>query len=290
MVRTPYHCEKSGVRKGTWTPEEDTKLIHHLSKFGYPSNWRLLPKAAGLARCGKSCRFRWMNHLRPDVKRGNFTLEEDDTILRLHNQFGNRWSMIASHLHGRSDNEIKNRWNSHLKKRFQHTSVTKSNNHNNTLIESKEEEIVNNSSNSNNATTEDYPTNNLHNISPAASSQIHTYDDVFPLSDFFNTSEVDLAAPSDESDYANFMDNMEERYIMPNNGSDYVYWTHQPGCLSPVYENSPVESGDIKDAVPSSSSSAVLFKAVSSVSLPVKEVQNVKGSAVPSMEIITGSA
>ncbi|XP_057752155.1 transcription factor MYB13-like isoform X2 [Arachis stenosperma] len=197
MVRTPHRCEKSGVRKGTWTPEEDTKLIAHLTTFGHPTNWRQLPTAAGLARCGKSCRLRWMNYLRPDVKRGNYTQEEDDTIIKLHNQFGNRWSMIASHLHGRSDNEIKNRWHSQLKKRFQHTSASNSNNHN-ALVESTEEEIVNNNNNNNNnnATINEYPYSNLLNTSPA-SSQSDTYDDFSPLSDFFYTPAVDLAAPFD---------------------------------------------------------------------------------------------
>ncbi|KAL1325096.1 hypothetical protein HN51_035199 [Arachis hypogaea] len=240
MVRTPHRCEKSGVRKGTWTPEEDTKLIAHLTRFGHPTNWRQLPRAAGLARCGKSCRLRWMNYLRPDVKRGNYTQEEDDTIVKLHNQFGNRWSMIASHLHGRSDNEIKNRWHSQLKKRFQHTSASNSNNHN-ALIESTEEDIVNNNHN-NNATTNEYPYSNLHNTTSPASSQSDTYDNFSPLSDFFYTPAVDLAAPfgnnsvlaiDNDDHYANFLDNMVHSNIVPI-GADYV-WTQQD-YSSPIYE------------------------------------------------------
>ncbi|CAN4103400.1 unnamed protein product [Withania somnifera] len=115
MVRTPG-CDENGRKKGTWTPEEDRKLAAYINKYG-SWNWRQLPKYAGLARCGKSCRLRWMNYLRPNVKRGNFTKEEDEIILKLHAQLGNKWSTIAVHLPGRSDNEIKNHWHTALKKR-----------------------------------------------------------------------------------------------------------------------------------------------------------------------------
>ncbi|KAK7842847.1 transcription factor myb63 [Quercus suber] len=77
---------------------------------------RLDPMAYGLLRCGKSCRLRWINYLWPDVKRGNFTKEEEESIVKLHEAWGNKWSKIASHLPGRMDNEIKNVWNTHLKK------------------------------------------------------------------------------------------------------------------------------------------------------------------------------
>ncbi|URD86668.1 Myb-like DNA-binding domain [Musa troglodytarum] len=72
----------------------------------------------GLARCGKSCRLRWTNYLRPDIKRGRFSFEEEETIIQLHSILGNKWSAIAARLPGRTDNEIKNYWNSHIKKRL----------------------------------------------------------------------------------------------------------------------------------------------------------------------------
>nr|KYP39114.1 Myb-related protein Zm1 [Cajanus cajan] len=109
-------CDKSQVKRGPWSPSEDLKLIAFIQKYGH-ENWRALPKQAGLLRCGKSCRLRWINYLRPDVKRGSFTLEEEETIIRLHKALGNKWSKIASRLPGRTDNEIKNVWNTHLKKR-----------------------------------------------------------------------------------------------------------------------------------------------------------------------------
>ncbi|XP_022749417.1 transcription factor MYB63-like [Durio zibethinus] len=110
-------CDKDKVKRGPWSPAEDLRLITFIQKHGH-SNWRALPKQAGLLRCGKSCRLRWINYLRPDVKRGNFTKEEEETIIRLHETLGNKWSKIASHLEGRTDNEIKNVWNTHLKKRL----------------------------------------------------------------------------------------------------------------------------------------------------------------------------
>ncbi|OIW08403.1 hypothetical protein TanjilG_03079 [Lupinus angustifolius] len=125
MVRTPS-CDKSGMRKGTWTTEEDKKLIAYVTRYGC-WNWRQLPKFAGLQRCGKSCRLRWLNYLRPNIKRGNFTKEEEEIIIRLHNKLGNRWSIIATHLLGRTDNEIKNYWHTSLKKISQQTKVTNEN-------------------------------------------------------------------------------------------------------------------------------------------------------------------
>ncbi|KZV51269.1 myb-related protein Zm1-like [Dorcoceras hygrometricum] len=115
-------CDKSKVKKGPWSPAEDSRLINFVQKNGH-SNWRALPKQAGLLRCGKSCRLRWINYLSPDVKRGNFTSEEEQTIINLHNSIGNKWSKIASYLPGRTDNEIKNVWNTHLKKRLTRKSV-----------------------------------------------------------------------------------------------------------------------------------------------------------------------
>uniref|UniRef100_A0A0A9HFK4 Uncharacterized protein n=1 Tax=Arundo donax TaxID=35708 RepID=A0A0A9HFK4_ARUDO len=109
-------CAKVGLNRGSWTPQEDMRLIAYIQKHGH-ANWRALPKQAGLLRCGKSCRLRWINYLRPDLKRGNFTAEEEETIIKLHGLLGNKWSKIAACLPGRTDNEIKNVWNTHLKKK-----------------------------------------------------------------------------------------------------------------------------------------------------------------------------
>ncbi|GMI66624.1 hypothetical protein HRI_000331700 [Hibiscus trionum] len=116
MGRAPC-CEKVGLKKGRWTAEEDGILTKYIQAQGEGS-WRSLPKNAGLLRCGKSCRLRWINYLRSDLKRGNFTVQEEETIIQLHESLGNRWSLIASHLKGRTDNEIKNYWNSQLSRKM----------------------------------------------------------------------------------------------------------------------------------------------------------------------------
>ncbi|KAM6585074.1 hypothetical protein CsatB_012076 [Cannabis sativa] len=111
-------CEKTHLKKGVWSPEEDQKLRSYIKKYGI-WNWTEMSKAAGLNRSGKSCRLRWVNYLRPDIKHGNFSQEEKEIIVTLHETLGNRWSAIAAKLPGRTDNEVKNYWHTHLKKRFQ---------------------------------------------------------------------------------------------------------------------------------------------------------------------------
>ncbi|KAF4404054.1 hypothetical protein G4B88_014510, partial [Cannabis sativa] len=116
MGRQPC-CDKLGVKKGPWTAEEDKKLINFILTNGHCC-WRAVPKLAGLRRCGKSCRLRWTNYLRPDLKRGLLTEAEEQLVIDLHARLGNRWSKIASRLPGRTDNEIKNHWNTHIKKKL----------------------------------------------------------------------------------------------------------------------------------------------------------------------------
>ncbi|KAL5543554.1 hypothetical protein UlMin_007338 [Ulmus minor] len=111
------------LRKGLWSPEEDEKLMRYMLSNGQGC-WSDIARNAGLQRCGKSCRLRWINYLRPDLKRGAFSPQEEDLIVHLHSILGNRWSQIAARLPGRTDNEIKNFWNSTLKKRLKINSTT----------------------------------------------------------------------------------------------------------------------------------------------------------------------
>ncbi|EEF40375.1 r2r3-myb transcription factor, putative [Ricinus communis] len=104
MARIPC-CEKMGLKKGPWTPEEDQILVSYIQRYGH-SNWRALPKQAGILRCGKSCRLRWINYLRPDIKRGNFSSEEEETIIKLHQLLGNSTSSSNDHCTRTSKREI----------------------------------------------------------------------------------------------------------------------------------------------------------------------------------------
>ncbi|RWW22840.1 hypothetical protein BHE74_00005248 [Ensete ventricosum] len=137
---------KQKLRKGFWSPEEDEKLYNHINRSGVGC-WSSVPKLAGnfrlpfassrlascsvvfffllvgLQRCGKSCRLRWINYLRPDLKRGSFSQEEEGLIIALHQVLGNRWSQIASRLPGRTDNEIKNLWHSRIKKKLRQMGI-----------------------------------------------------------------------------------------------------------------------------------------------------------------------
>ncbi|KAG9136753.1 hypothetical protein Leryth_004518 [Lithospermum erythrorhizon] len=107
--------DEMDLRRGPWTVEEDFALMNYVAHHG-EGRWNSLARSSGLKRTGKSCRLRWLNYLRPDVRRGNITLEEQLLILELHSQWGNRWSKIAQHLPGRTDNEIKNYWRTRVQK------------------------------------------------------------------------------------------------------------------------------------------------------------------------------
>ncbi|KAH6755378.1 myb domain protein 36 [Perilla frutescens var. hirtella] len=117
MGRAPC-CDKANVKKGPWSPEEDAKLKDYIDKNGTGGNWIALPQKVGLKRCGKSCRLRWLNYLRPNIKHGEFSDDEDRIICSLFATIGSRWSIIAAQLPGRTDNDIKNYWNTKLKKKL----------------------------------------------------------------------------------------------------------------------------------------------------------------------------
>ncbi|KAH0914655.1 hypothetical protein HID58_029101, partial [Brassica napus] len=130
--RESSKVKKEELNRGAWTDQED-KILKDYIMFHGEGKWSTLPNQAGLKRCGKSCRLRWKNYLRPGIKRGNISSDEEELIIRLHNLLGNRWSLIAGRLPGRTDNEIKNHWNSNLRKRLpkSQTNQQKSRKHSN---------------------------------------------------------------------------------------------------------------------------------------------------------------
>ncbi|KAJ4961925.1 hypothetical protein NE237_021835 [Protea cynaroides] len=111
------------VRKGAWTEEEDFLLRRCIEKYG-EGKWSHVPLRAGLRRCRKSCRLRWLNYLSPTIKRGDFTQDEVDLLLKLHKLLGNRWSLIAGRLPGRTANDIKNFWNTRFNRKNSGATAT----------------------------------------------------------------------------------------------------------------------------------------------------------------------
>ncbi|KAL0921940.1 hypothetical protein M5K25_005891 [Dendrobium thyrsiflorum] len=114
----PSSAGETVLKKGPWTSSEDAILVEYMREHG-ERNWNAVQKSTGLRRSGKSCRLRWINHLRPNLKKGTFTPEEEKTIAHLHYYLGNKWAQMTAFLPGRTDNEIKNYWNSRIRKRQQ---------------------------------------------------------------------------------------------------------------------------------------------------------------------------
>jgi len=108
--------------KGPWTEEEDRKVIELVKVHG-PKKWELIASQLP-GRIGKQCRERWKNHLDPSIKKGNWELNEDELILKLHSSLGNKWATIAKYLPGRTDNAVKNRFNSTLSRRLRQQKET----------------------------------------------------------------------------------------------------------------------------------------------------------------------
>ncbi|KAH1203929.1 Transcription factor RAX3 [Glycine max] len=181
MGRAPC-CDKANVKRGPWSPEEDATLKNYVETHGTGGNWIALPKKAGLRRCGKSCRLRWLNYLRPDIKHGGFTEEEDNIICTLYAQMGSRhvfpnitkvisheicvlcscrWSAIASKLPGRTDNDVKNYWNTKLKKKIMARKVTlKTLTHNDTLPSTSTPSSLTNNQNVKTSQNSPFPSQN----------------------------------------------------------------------------------------------------------------------------------
>ncbi|KAJ9183865.1 hypothetical protein P3X46_007667 [Hevea brasiliensis] len=193
MGRAPC-CDKANVKKGPWSPEEDATLKNYLQKHGTGGNWISLPRKAGLKRCGKSCRLRWLNYLRPDIKHGGFTEEEDNIICALYSSIGSRWSVIASRLPGRTDNDLKNYWNTKLKKKMLGGKITDAKRSSN--INSSSDITINNSSDPSEQFSVSIPEtetyNNPGNYSPCFSANCDTLPPLMKMEMSFQQYYRDL--------------------------------------------------------------------------------------------------
>ncbi|KMT04880.1 hypothetical protein BVRB_7g170470 [Beta vulgaris subsp. vulgaris] len=166
-------CNKQKVKRGLWSPEEDEKLISYITTYGHGC-WSSVPRLAGLQRCGKSCRLRWINYLRPDLKRGSFSPQEATLIIDLHRILGNRWSQIAKYLPGRTDNEVKNFWNSSIKKKLlSHVAVAVSTTTPNIISNDFHLNYLPNTTSSNNFLSHDHDFGGLTTFSPSLNNSIN---------------------------------------------------------------------------------------------------------------------
>ncbi|GAA0138704.1 DNA-binding transcription factor [Lithospermum erythrorhizon] len=179
------------VRKGPWTMEEDLILINYIANHG-EGVWNSLAKSAGLKRTGKSCRLRWLNYLRPDVRRGNITPEEQLLIMELHAKWGNRWSKIAKHLPGRTDNEIKNYWRTRIQKHIKQAENFSGQSSEQSNIIDHHQQGCSSSQINNNYNNDAADNNAMDNYSPPSySGNMETFQPPFPTESNDNIWSID---------------------------------------------------------------------------------------------------
>ncbi|CAN4108305.1 unnamed protein product [Withania somnifera] len=263
-------CYKQKLRKGLWSPEEDGKLIKHITKFGHGC-WSSVPKLAGLQRCGKSCRLRWINYLRPDLKRGTFSQDEENLIIELHAVLGNKWSQIAARLPGRTDNEIKNLWNSSIKKKLRQRGIDP-NTHKPLSEVEGEEKASANSNNKNNDKVSESSNNETFNFvegghengfsteKAAASSMInnmerypiiHEANNIAPPTHEFFTTHCKSPDLSSYLSFHNYTPNTNILFNTKNSCADNMVSDHQFNCSTlPIATFSSMSSNSILSTSP----------------------------------------
>ncbi|CAF1974195.1 hypothetical protein Bca4012_077041 [Brassica carinata] len=236
--------ESTEQRKGPWTLEEDTLLTNYIAHNG-EGRWNLLAKSSGLKRKGKSCRLRWLNYLKPDIKRGNLTPQEQLLILELHCKWGNRWSKIAQYLPGRTDNEIKNYWRTRVQKQARQLNIDSSSHQFLEVVRSFwVPRLIHKIKDNTNTNTRAPPTDSLgpvlqdnnfsHNLglnnidcSTSMSQDLAKISQLMDLSDLETTSSVCLEGSRGSSNqYVNedsrYFHCLEEEYIFPTMGNSDI--------------------------------------------------------------------
>ncbi|KAK9152258.1 hypothetical protein Syun_010567 [Stephania yunnanensis] len=158
-----------------------------------------LMELTGLQRCGKSCRLRWINYLRPDLKRGSFSAQEERVIIDVHRILGNRWAQIAKHLPGRTDNEVKNFWNSCVKKKLISQGLDPRT-HN--LIPSSHHHLTNSSTN---ACNKNDNNNDNNNDNPNPNHHHQLYQQRPPLKVSINSSSSNQMIMIKDNNYPSFL-------------------------------------------------------------------------------------
>ncbi|KAK4441116.1 Transcription factor [Sesamum alatum] len=223
--------EKEGVRKGPWTEQEDVQLVLYVNLFG-DRRWDFIAKVSGLKRTGKSCRLRWVNYLHPGLKRGKMTPHEERLVLELHSKYGNRWSRIARKLPGRTDNEIKNYWRTHMRKMAQERKKGAA---------SPSPSASSSSSNSSSSSISNRPTAELSAPSPQAKDR-----------SFYDTGGMELAAAApgekksgleleaaEESTKASSMEDIWKHFEFSQDNCNLM--NCQP-VASPIWDYCPTDS------------------------------------------------
>ncbi|CAN1751849.1 Transcription factor LAF1 [Linum perenne] len=229
-------------RKGLWSPEEDHRLRTYIVKYGHGC-WTTVPINAGLERNGKSCRLRWINYLRPGLKRGLFSAHEEDTIVTLHRLLGNKWSQIAQNLPGRTDNEIKNHWHSYLKKKLMKSETATS--HDNKIIQQCPSSS--NSDNNHDSSSTLSP-DHRHVSSPSTTTTTtgdHSYNNGIPLLPpklmFAEWLSVDSFAATPAAEFHNFASGSHDFGLdIPNSGffGDNLFHGYQNSMTTTMSDGS----------------------------------------------------
>ncbi|CAA0219091.1 unnamed protein product [Arabidopsis thaliana] len=230
MGRTTWF-DVDGMKKGEWTAEEDQKLGAYINEHGV-CDWRSFPKRAGLQRCGKSCRLRWLNYLKPGIRRGKFTPQEEEEIIQLHAVLGNRWAAMAKKMQNRTDNDIKNHWNSCLKKRLSrkgidpmtHEPIIK-----HLTVNTTNADCGNSSTTTSPSTTESSPSSGssrlLNKLAAGISSRQHSLDRIkYILSNSIIESSDQAKEEEEKEEEEEERDSMMGQKIDGSEGEDIQIW------------------------------------------------------------------